>query len=67
MLHKKVVFMGNPEFSVPVLKTIVNSSYKVSCVYTQAPKKSRRGQKLNISPIHKCAEDLKLAIRNPLS
>jgi methionyl-tRNA formyltransferase len=67
MLHKKVVFMGTPEFSVPVLKTIVNSSYKVSCVYTQAPKKSRRGQKLNISPIHKCAEDLKLAIRNPLS
>ena len=58
--------MGTPEFSVPVLKTIVNSSYKVSCVYTQAPKKSRRGQKLNISPIHKCAEGLKISYKKPI-
>jgi methionyl-tRNA formyltransferase len=65
MFHKKVVFMGTPEFAVPILKTIAKSSYNVSCVYTQAPKKSNRGQKLNISPIHKCAEELKLIIRNP--
>jgi len=67
MLDKKVVFMGTPEFSVPILKTIVRSSYKVSCVYTQTPKKSNRGQKLNISPIHKCAESLKLIVRNPIN
>jgi methionyl-tRNA formyltransferase len=67
MLHKKIVFMGTPEFSVPILETIAKSSYKISCVYTQAPKKSKRGQKLNISPIHKCAEDLKLTIRNPIN
>jgi methionyl-tRNA formyltransferase len=48
MLHKKVIFMGTPEFSVPTLEAIAKSSYKVSCVYTQAPKKSNRGQKLNI-------------------
>jgi methionyl-tRNA formyltransferase len=65
MSHKKVVFMGTPEFSVSVLEAIVKSSYKVSCVYTQPPKKSNRGQKLNISPIHKCAENLKLIVRNP--
>jgi len=65
MSHKKVVFMGTPEFSVPILETIVKSSYKVSCVYTQASKKSNRGQKLNISPVHKCAENLKLTVRNP--
>ena len=65
MLHKKVVFMGTPKFSVPVLETIIKSSYKVSCVYTQAPKKSNRGQRLNVSPIYECATNLKLTIRNP--
>ena len=67
MSFKKIVFMGTPEFSVPILETIVKSSYKVSCVYTQIPKKSNRGQKLNISPIHRCAENLKLTVRNPVN
>ena len=67
MLHKKVIFMGTPEFSVPILETVAKSSYKVSCVYTQEPKKSNRGQKINISPIHKCAENLKLTLRNPIN
>ena len=65
MLDKKVIFMGTPEFSVPILESIVKSSYKVSCVYTQASKKSNRGQKLNVSPVYKKAESLKLTIRNP--
>jgi len=65
MSHKKVVFMGTPEFSVPILEAIVKSSYKVACVYTQASKKSNRGQKLNTSPVFKCAENLKLTLRNP--
>ena len=57
--------MGTPKFSVPILETLVKSSYEVSCVYTQSPKKSDRGQKLNLSPIQKYAESLKLNIRNP--
>ena len=65
MLDKKVIFMGTPEFSVPILESIVKSSYKVSCVYTQTSKKSNRGQKLNVSPVYKKAESLKLTIRNP--
>ena len=61
----KIVFMGTPKFSVPVLEALAKSSYKVSCVYTQVPKKSNRGQKLNSSPIQKYAASLKLNIRNP--
>ena len=57
--------MGTPEFSVPILRALVESSYKVSFVYTQSPKKSNRGQKLNPSPIQKYAESLKLNVRNP--
>ena len=65
MTHKKVIFMGTPEFSVPILEAIVKSSYTVACIYTQASKKSNRGQKLNISPVHKYAKNLKLIVRNP--
>ena len=65
MPHKKVIFMGTPEFSVPILKILAKSFYKITCVYTQAPKKSNRGQKINISPVHKCAENLNLIVRNP--
>jgi len=61
----KIIFMGTPQFSVPVLETLAKSSYKISCVYTQSPKKSNRGQKLNSSPIQNSAENLNLVIRNP--
>ena len=61
----KIIFMGTPQFSVPVLETLAKSSYQIACVYTQPPKKSYRGQKLNSSPIQKSAENLKLIVRNP--
>ena len=35
----KIVFMGTPEFSVPILKSINNSKHKILSVYTQPPKK----------------------------
>ena len=57
--------MGTPQFSVPILEALVKSSYQISCVYTQSPKKSNRGQKLNPSPIQKSAENLKLTVKNP--
>ena len=61
----KIIFLGTPQFSVPVLESLAKSSYQISCVYTQSPKKSNRGQKLNPSPIQNCAENLKLVIRSP--
>ncbi len=57
--------MGTPQFSVQLLKTLTRSSYKISCVYTQGPKKSNRGQKLNLSSIHKISQELQLNVRTP--
>ena len=37
--------MGTPEFSIPTLKLLQDSSHKIMCVYTQHPKKKSRGQK----------------------
>ena len=60
-----IVFMGTPQFAVPILKKI-NQKYKINCVLTQPPSKSNRGQKFMKSPIHKCAEELNLKIKKDL-
>ena len=59
-----IVFMGTPQFAVPILKK-VNQKYKIKCVFTQPPSKSNRGQIFTKSPIHTCAEELNLEIKTP--
>ena len=61
----KIVFMGTPEFSVPTLSTLIKKKFNVICVYTQPPKKSKRGHKINISPIEEFCKKNKLNCRNP--
>lgn len=63
----KIIFMGTPEFSVPILKSIYESKHKILKVYTQPPKKKNRGQKILNSPIHEYAKKLKISVRNPFS
>ena len=63
----KIIFMGTPDFAVPILKSIYKSKNKILEVYTQPPKKKNRGQKILSSPIHKCADELKLKTRFPNS
>ena len=66
-MHKKIVFMGTPMFAVPILKSLYQNGYQISYVYTQPPQKSKRGQKINKSPIQGIAETLNLEIRTPPS
>jgi len=61
----KIVFMGTPEFSVPTLESLINNKFEILSIYTQPPKKSKRGQKINISPIQKFSEKNNLTVRNP--
>ncbi len=61
----RLVFMGTPDFAVPILKTLYQSGHKLLCVYTQPPKKSKRGQKINISPIHKYSNSINIDVRHP--
>ena len=55
----KIVFMGTPEFSVPTLEALINNKLNVAKVYTQPPKKSKRGQKINPSPIEEFCKKIK--------
>ena len=64
-MSKKLVFMGTPMFAVPILKSLYQNGYNISCVYTQPPQKSKRGQKINKSPIQGISETLNLEYRTP--
>jgi|TARA_B110000438_G_scaffold562_1_gene586 methionyl-tRNA formyltransferase len=62
---KKIIFMGTPIFSVPVLKSLYQNGHSISVVYTQPPQKSQRGQKINKSPVQNISEILNIEIRTP--
>ncbi len=64
---KKIVFMGTPMFAVPILKSLYQNGYPISCVYTQPPKRSKRGQKINKSPVQLISETLNIEFRTPNS
>ena len=59
--------MGTPMFAVPILKSLYQNGYPVTCVYTQPPQKSHRGQKINKSPIQGISETLNIDYRAPLT
>ena len=57
--------MGTPMFAVPILKSLYQNGYDILAVYTQPPKKSHRGQRINKSPIQGISETLNLNFRSP--
>jgi methionyl-tRNA formyltransferase len=62
----KVVFMGTPDFSVPVLEAL-HQAHDVLCVYCQPPRPAGRGKLPRPSPVQACAERLGLEVRFPVS
>ena len=57
--------MGTPLFAVPILKSLYQNGYPISVVYTQPPQKSKRGHKINKSPIQSISETLNIDFRTP--
>ena len=66
-MSDNIIFMGTSKFAVPVLEKISDSKFNVSAVYTQPPKKSNRGMKVQKTPIQIKSELLGLPIRKPNS
>lgn len=60
----KIIFMGTPEFSVPVLDVLIKN-YKVIAVVTQPDKKVGREGRIVFSPIKKKALENELVIIQP--
>ncbi len=61
----KIVFMGTPAFSIPTLEALIKKKFNVVGVYTQPPAKSKRGQKINVSPIEEFSKKNIINFRNP--
>lgn len=61
---KSVIFMGTPDFAVPSLEKI-HKEYHVLSVYTQPPKKSGRGLRTKLNPIHEISNDYNLPVKTP--
>lgn len=62
----KVIFMGTPDFAVPTLNALINSSdHQVSAVFTAAPKLQGRGLKQLNSPVHELALKHQIPIHTP--
>ncbi len=63
----KVVFMGTPDFSVPVLKKLVGNGYQVAAVYCRPDQPSGRGRDLLAPPVKRAALGLGLKVIQPAS
>lgn len=64
----RIIFMGTPDFSVPVLRSLVDAGHQIVAVYSQPPRPAgRRGLSLVKSPVHQAAEILGLPVYTPLN
>ncbi len=63
----RIVFMGTPAFSVPVLEALVDAGHEIACVYCQPPRPAGRGKKERPTPVHQRALELGLPVRHPVS
>lgn len=63
----KLVFMGTPDFSVPILDSLIEAGHQVLCVYSQPPRPAGRGHKEQPSPVHAFAQTRGIPVRTPKS
>lgn len=51
----RIVFMGTPDFAVPVLEEIIKAGHQVGYVITQPDKARNRGKKVQFTPVKEAA------------
>jgi len=61
----KIIFMGSANFSVPTLAKLIEAGHEIACVYSQPPRRSGRGKKVNLTPVHEMALKFGIPVRTP--
>ena len=61
----RIIFMGTPDFAVPIFQALVDAGHDVVAAYSQPPRRAGRGKALTPSPVHRLAESLGIAVRTP--
>lgn len=62
----RVIFMGTPEFAVPILQAIA-AQHEIVAVYTQPPRPAGRGKADRKSAVQIAAENLDISVSYPTS
>lgn len=62
----KIVFMGTPDFSVPVLEALVKAGHQVEAVVTQPDKPKGRGKAVLMTPVKEKAMELGIPVYQPV-
>jgi methionyl-tRNA formyltransferase len=63
----RVVFMGTPDFAVPLLSEILTAGHEVVAVYTQPPRPAGRGMSERKSAVHAFADGAGIPVVAPKS
>ena len=63
----RIVFMGTPDFAVPVLSALVDAGHDTVAVYTQPDRPLGRGRRTKPTPVKACALERGLNILQPAS
>ncbi|NNG12570.1 MAG: methionyl-tRNA formyltransferase [Halobacteria archaeon] len=63
----KIVFAGTPEFSLPVLETLLHSQHPLVAVYTQPDRPAGRGRRTRFSPVKQLALAHDIPVCQPVS
>ncbi len=61
----RLVFMGTPDFAVPVLAALKEAGHDIAAVYTRAPKRAGRGMSEMRTPVHMAADLFGLNVLTP--
>ncbi|MCK4388112.1 MAG: methionyl-tRNA formyltransferase [Dehalococcoidia bacterium] len=64
-MNIRSIFMGTPEFAVPILESLIQGSYDVVALYTQPDKPAGRGKLLASPPIKELAMKHKVPVIQP--
>lgn len=60
-----VIFMGTPDFAVPIAKAIKDAGHRIVMVVTQPDRQRGRGRKVTYSPVKEWAVDENLPVYQP--
>lgn len=61
----RIIFMGTPDFSVPVLQALIDAGHDIAAVYTRPPKAAGRGMATKFSPVHQASLRHGLTVHTP--
>jgi methionyl-tRNA formyltransferase len=62
-----LVFIGTPDFAATILQGLIEAGHRILAVYTQPPRPSGRGHRLQPSPVQRLAEENALFVKSPAS